>query len=183
MMSLESLLQQKKSAIVARWYDSIIESYPPDTAKFLRRQKDRFANPVAYALSEGIEGLFDELLRGIDPDRVSPFLDKIIRIRAIQEFSPSQSVAFVFLLKNVIRGELKSDIRAEPASEELLLFEARIDELALLAFDIYMQCREKIYQIKADDVRRMTFNLLRRAKMICELPEEEPDQGDNDNAI
>jgi hypothetical protein len=37
------------------------------------------------------------------PDTVSTFLDGIVRIRAVQNFAPSEAVAFIFHLKKVIR--------------------------------------------------------------------------------
>ncbi|TSA12734.1 MAG: hypothetical protein D4R73_02045 [Deltaproteobacteria bacterium] len=180
-MTLESLLSQKKSAIVKKWFNAILETYPAETAKFLSSQKDQFANPVGSTVSHEIENIFQELLQaqGFDREKVSPFLDKIIRIRAIQEFSPSQAVAFVFFLKKVIREVLAFDIQKNQLSEELLALEARIDDLALLSFDIYMKCREKLYELKANDVINGTYLLLKRARLICETPEPGSDHKDD----
>jgi hypothetical protein len=47
--------------------------------------------------------------------------------------------------------------------------------MALLSFDVYMKCKERIYEIKADEVKRMTFRLIQRANLICEVPD--PDLG------
>jgi hypothetical protein len=180
-ITLESLLSQKKSAIVKKWFNAILETYPAETAKFLSSQKDQFANPVGSTVSHEIENIFQELLQaqGFDREKVSPFLDKIIRIRAIQEFSPSQAVAFVFFLKKVIREVLAFDIQKNQLSEELLALEARIDDLALLSFDIYMKCREKLYELKANDVINGTYLLLKRARLICETPEPGSDHKDD----
>jgi hypothetical protein len=180
-ITLESLLLQKKSAIVKKWFNAILETYPAETAKFLSSQKNQFANPVGSTVSHEIENIFQELLQaqGIDREKVSPFLDKIIRIRAIQEFSPSQAVAFVFFLKKVIREVLAFDIQKNQLSEELLALEARIDDLALLSFDIYMKCREKLYELKANDVINGTYLLLKRARLICETPEPGSDHKDD----
>ncbi len=113
-------------------------------------------------------------------DRVSVFLDTIIRIRAIQEFTPSQAVSFVFFLKKIIRDELATgDPRQHSLSDELTLLENQIDSLGLLAFDIFMRCREKLYDIKANEMKNMTFRLLQKANLICEKPGEEPDISDS----
>jgi hypothetical protein len=174
-MNFKDLLLEKKSAILKRWFDVILESYPADTSNFLKKQKNRFANPVGYTISQGIEGLFGEILQGIDSEKVSPFLDNIIRIKAIQDFTPSQAISFIFLLKKVIREKLGSEVRENRISEELLTFESKIDDLALLSFDIYMKCREKVYELKANEVRNMTFRLLKKANLIYEIQEEKPD--------
>ena len=50
--------------------------------------------------------------------------------------------------------------------DELTAFENRIDHLSLLAFDLYVGCREKIYEIKANEVKRKYFKLLDRSGFI-----------------
>ncbi len=178
-MNLKDLLLEKKSAILKRWFNMILEIYPSDTSNFLKKQKNCFANPVGYNISQGINGVFDELLNEADTDKVSPFLDNIIRIKAVQDFFPSQAMSFIFLLKKAIRESLGNNlgnkIHGTHISEELLLFESKIDDLALLSFDIYMKCREKVYELKANEARNMTSRLLQKANLIYEIQEEKPD--------
>lgn len=175
---------KKRSAILQRWFDVIVETYPVDTSSFLKSQQDRFANPVGAAISQGIEGIFDEILhQGMDTEKVSAFLDNIIRIRAVQDFSPSDALAFIFLLKKVVREEIKKELHESHIADELLTFESNIDDLALLSFDIYMKCREKVYEIKANEAKNGTFRLLQRANLICDPElnsgqEHEPDSGE-----
>ena len=165
-MKLENLLSEKRSVILKKWFYLILETYPADTSKFLKNEKNRFTNPVGYTISKEIEAIYEELLHGMDSDKIFPLLDNIIRIRAIQSFSPSQAIVFTFLLKKAIREELESEIRENCIFEELLEFESRIDKLALLSFDIYMKCREKLYEIRAEEVRNRSFRLLERANLI-----------------
>ncbi len=173
-MKLENLLSEKSSAIVDRWLKSTLETYPAGTQRFLKKQKDPFANPVRHTISTELENIYRELLQGLDRKRVSPFLDGIIRIRAVQDFSPSQAIFFIFLLKKVIRGVLQKEIRENQLSDELLAFESKIDELALIAFDVYMKRREKIYELKAKEAKSHVSRLLERAGLIAEIPEWEP---------
>ncbi len=166
--NLKQQLTEKKSAILKRWFTMIADTYQSDTSNFLKKQKAQFTNPVGYTLAEGIEGLFDGLIKGMLPDDVSRFLDSIVRIRAIQDFSPSDAVSFIFQLKRVVRQELGSEVLQQPGiNEELTALESSIDDLALFAFDLYMKCREKIYELKANEARNMTFRLLQQAKLIA----------------
>ena len=164
-MELKNFLSEKRTVILKKWFDLILDTYPAETARFLLNEKDPFANPVGSTIHEGLEGIYKEFLHDhdIDSDNVSPFLDSIIRIRAIQDFAPSQAIAFLFPLKKIIREELKSDMQRDLISDELLILDSKIDALALLAFDIYMKCREKIYELKANELRNWTFHLLKRA--------------------
>jgi len=174
-MKLKDLLSERKTAIVKKWFDLILQDYPADATHFFKEQKNRFANPVGHTISQGIGELFDELVHGPDFDKVYSSLDDIIKIKAVQDFSPSQALSFIFLLKKVIREEMKREIRENQFSDELTSLESGIDKMALLAFDIYMKCRERIYEIKADEVRRITFRLLQKAKLVCEIKEEDLD--------
>ena len=44
-----------------------------------------------------------------------------------------------------------------------------------------MKCREKIYEIKANEVKRSTFRLLQMANLINDTDGEEPDLKGNIN--
>ncbi|WP_088553239.1 RsbRD N-terminal domain-containing protein [Calderihabitans maritimus] len=178
-MKLENFLLQKKGAILKRWFDLLLEAYPDETVRFLKGEKNPFTNPVGHTIHQGIAGLYEGLLQGLDQDKTYTFLDNIIRIRAVQDFSPSQAVAFIFLLKKVIREELESEIRESRVSaEELLKFESKIDELALLSFDIYMECREKICDVRINETKNRLYRLLQKANLMVDYSEEEPDLQD-----
>jgi len=178
-MDLKSLLREKKVSIVNKWFEMILESYSAETSKFFRDRSKRFANPVGSTIYQSIESLFEEILDDKSvPERLSLFLDNIIRIRAIQDFSASQAVAFIFSIKDIIRNEIAIATRSDKALPESLLAElremdAKIDALALMSFDIFMQCREKLYEIKANEARNMTYRLLQQAKIITESPVKE----------
>ena len=170
-MNIERLLIEKKSVILERWYHLILESYPPETGRFIKENKDRFDNPVAYEFRQGIEGIYEALVHGMDRDSICSFLDRIMSIRAIQEFPPSAAVAFIFLLKKAIRNTLEKEILEDGIPHELIERESRIDGLALLCFDIYMKRREKIYEIKVNEIKNRASGLLRKACAKVEMEE------------
>lgn len=169
-MKLENLLLQKRPAILERWLDLLFETYPAESSNFLKRKKGRFINPVGDTITQEMGSLYDELLLGWDPEKISIFLDKIVRIRAVQEFSPSKALAFIYQLKHVVREEVEQEVRNEGIQEKLADFEARIDDLALLGFDLYVKCREKIFELRANEIKDRAYMLLKRANMICETP-------------
>jgi hypothetical protein len=180
-MRLESILEQKKASILKKWFEVIVQTYPAETSKFLKTQKDPFANPVGGTFSRGLNALFEELLKELDYETVTAFLDPIIRTRAVQDFTPSQAVAFIFSLKKVIRETLTKEIREGRFLDELFLFESKIDELALIGFNIFMKCREKVYQLKANEIRSKTFRAFERAGLISRTSEEGSDVKESTN--
>lgn len=174
-MSLEKLINDRKTALLSRWFDLSIASYPEETVQFLKSKKNRFANPVGYILSQELTPILEGLLQGVAVESMRPFLDNIIRIRAVQEFAPSRALQFVFSLKEVLREGLAEEIRENRLEQELLELESRIDAVALQAFDIFMLCREKISDLKAGEMNKRTVGLLKRAGLIVgDLPEAGP---------
>ena len=159
-MTLKDLLIQRQDKIVERWFNLIVTTYPPETARFLKREKDRFSNPVGNTTLQGLRNIYEELLEN-NTAKLPEALDSIIRIRSVQDFTASEAVAFTFRLKDIIRKELAGKMReGRPADaqsrlhEELHAFETRIDELSLLAFNIYMKCREKLYEIQTNEIKK-----------------------------
>jgi len=141
---------EKKNAVVAAWLARVIEDYSESSARFFRDEKDPFRNPIGDAFRRGLPVLFDQLVGPMDPARLTPALEEIIRIRAVQDFTASQALTFIFQLKSVLREQLGD---RPPEIEE------RIDEMALLAFDLYQQCREQLSEIKVNEIKKRYFLL------------------------
>ena len=168
-MSIDKILAEKRSKIIKKWRNAVIKSYPEDGQGFLKREKSQFANPVGLTISTEIETLYDEIISGDNMEKISSCLDSIIRIRAVQDFKPSQAVAFVLQLKQIIKEELGND-----HSDEMRILDNRIDEVTLLAFDIYSACRQKISEIRVNEVKSQVGKLLERANLISKIPEQRP---------
>ena len=169
-MKLEDFLSENRAEIADRWSSLVLETYPLDAQRFLKKQKDPFANPVGTTLRKQIQELYGLLLGEIDPQELAPILDGIVRIRAVQDFNPSQAVVFVFLLKKVVREELEKEIQEHHLADDVQRFESKLDEVALLAFDVYMKCKEKLYEIRAMEAKSQVSRLLKRAGLICDIP-------------
>jgi hypothetical protein len=180
-MKLEELLSQRATRILKRWGALVFDTYPSDAQRFLTKQKDTFANPVGSTLTREMENFFREFLGAADPEKLAHALDGMIRIRAIQEFSPSGAVGFIFLLKKIIREEAEQEVREHriPA-KELLALESRLDDAALAGFDVYMRCKEKVYEIRAREAQNHVSGLLRRAGLIADIPAWDSEEKNDD---
>lgn len=175
--SIDSLLSQNKTAIVERWLTSILESYPAETSRFLARQRDPIANPVGQTFARELGPVFDALLASPEVERaaIEPHLDPIVRIRAVQDYTASDALAFVFELKRVVRAELAGAPEAQEQAAALLEFDGRVDKLALIAFEIYLGCKKKMYEIRVDEMKRQTNKLLERMNRV---PRREAGEGE-----
>ena len=171
-MELAALLEKKKEAIVNAWFEQVIQTYAPDTAIFYQNQKDAFLNPVGSTTRRSLTKLFDLLIK---PGEESPqeIIDPLIRIRAVQNFTPSRAVGFVFLLKPILRTHFKKSGK-KISADAIMDLESRIDTLALIAFDVFMRCREKIYSMKTNVERDKIYKAFARAGLIKEVSADEP---------
>lgn len=151
---LEALAQNQRR-ITERWLEETLGSYPSQVTGFLLQEKDRFRNPVGQTFRAGLPALLAELVGEMNPGRLRAVLDGMVRIRAVQDFSASQAVAFPFLLKRVLREELGEEIRSD--AEGMSRLEGRIDQMALVAFDLFTECRAQLSEIQAREARRRVY--------------------------
>lgn len=180
MKSLSDLLLEHKDDIVDGWLKQTLASYCTDTALFLQREDNRFANPVGNTLRIGIEKIFEALLEDSDSEKVCSQLNEIIKIRAVQDLTPSRAISFVFDLKKIIRSVLKKELRASEIRSALEAFETRIDQVALFAFDIFVRCREQLYALRVDEVKRSVSTVFKRLERSGSPWDPNLDKSDNE---
>ena len=82
--------------------------------------------------------------------------EELIKIRAVQDFSPSEALSFLFDLKKIIRTELKNSNQKGDIFLETCMFDEKLDTLFVLAFDLYNNCRMKIHEIKIAEIKSRT---------------------------
>lgn len=171
-MSSAQSLAAKKQEILNSWFQTTVDSYPAETARFIKNQNDPFANPVGQTTYRSLDTLVDALATDAGREVMAKALDPILRIRAVQSFTPSKATSFVFSLKRILRQHLPGDGR--DAGVDMNDLDRQIDEMAMAAFDIYVACREKIYELKATESRKQFFGSLKRAGLIDETEADGP---------
>jgi hypothetical protein len=164
-MSLKNFLAEKRSAILDGWLKKALEVYPAESRGFFRNAQDPFSNPIGSTLRGGMEQVYQTVLQPPDRDQARSVLDPIIRIRAVQNLSPSQAVSFIPLLKESIAAAMGNRTLERVSFAEWTALNQKIDWLTLQAFDIYMECREKMHYLKMKEFKN------RVGKMREEGPE------------
>jgi len=148
---LKEILLTNKEKILSLWIDRTLSSYI--ASGFFKSSGDRFANPVGANIREGLTRLFEQMLDKAGPEKMLAPLDQVIRIRAVQEFSPSQAVAPILELKWVVRQVLTAGKKKRPPAVELDNFDCDVDKMGLLAFDLYTECREQLYKNRVHEIK------------------------------
>jgi len=151
-----------RPAIRERWEELILQTYPEGGARYFKKDNDPFRNPVGATVRSATKVLFDGLLAGDDSPEFGEALDRLVRMRSVQEFSPGAAVGFVLLLKQAVIDTLGED-GAREHQAWLLELHARVDRLVLRSVDVYVACREQIHEIRTRDALARTYSLLRQA--------------------
>jgi hypothetical protein len=150
-MDLAEAFRNHEKKIVGLWVDYTLSSYK--SSKFFRKEGDKFANPVGGTTREALESLFVLLSKNEDPQTFVEPLEKIMQIRAVQEFVPSLAVSPIHAVKHITRDILAADKDRCELVNELYDFEFAVDMAVLAAFDIYMECRERLYSVRIAEIK------------------------------
>ncbi|MDF1577495.1 MAG: RsbRD N-terminal domain-containing protein [Desulfurivibrionaceae bacterium] len=180
-MKILQLLIEKEEVIVKRWLKQVLAAFSADANRFLANQSDRFANPLGHNFSTGLTGLYRNL-RSEEPGDITEILEQLMKVRAVQaEDTPAESLAFIFALKIIIREECRKEWSPELDAEWPELA-ARVDRLALHAFDLYMACRERLYQVRIREMQRGNHHLTDNMKCPSAMVREDMQgkQAEND---
>ena len=133
--------------IVEKWIEQLANAHPRQSAALYAPQPDPFRNPVGYAVRMSLSQLWEQLLGEMKPEVIDQALDTILRIRAVQDLSPSEAVGFV--------DQLRPLLRQWPIPMDQALLDVRINQLALAASKKYMQCREQIAAVRLHEAERL----------------------------
>ncbi len=181
-LKAERILKARQGAIFKNLREKVYQTFPPETVRFLEKETDRFENPLGYRLEEGLKGLVAQLAGDLVWEKVDYYLDRIVKIEAVQSRRPSEALAFLFYLKSAVREEAGEEILREFGPEALLEVEDRIDAMMLRAFNHYMQAREKLNEIKFQEWKSRLYLLLKRAGYLYDEREGSlpPEAGHNE---
>jgi hypothetical protein len=174
-MALRERLLEAKAALTRRWFNKILGTYPRDRRVHLAEHSDRFTNPVGHSLATATEALVAAVLERSAPEVMCAHLEEIIKIRSLQEYAPSEAVAFTLLLKDAIREELDASVDDPEVRADLREVDMLIDQLMLFAFDIYTKCREQMYELRVNEIKRQVAGVLRREGLCIDDPGPVPD--------
>jgi len=164
-MHLKQELEKNKKLFINKWFQATIDTYPAQTAKVLGKDSNRFDNPVGSVTRETIENVFNLIINDFNEEILEKELDPVIRIRAVQSFSASEAVSFVFALKDIGENILDAEL--------WIGFYKLVDKIALAAFNKFMKCKEEIFLLKATESKRRVHRAFERAGLVVELTEKE----------
>ena len=158
--SLGLLIENNKDWILEKWLSSRLSLFSNQKQSLIKTQMDPFQNPIRHEILGGLKMILENF--EAESEKFNEAIEKICRVMAIQEFSPSKAIALFYELKVII---LDREEKTEHTlnSKEFIEFNSNIEKMTLKAFDCYCSHREKIYQLKVDESKKKAYMLIKKA--------------------
>ncbi len=154
-MDINKLLIDSRELILTEWINSVFDSYPVESGKFLKNGKNQFANPVGFNLARELENLFELILdrSSTNWEEINKALNGFLKIRVVQDFEPSITINFFLNLKKIIFSKIDGQINYPEDIYKLINLFDFIDSVALEAVNIFVSLKSKIFEIKANELK------------------------------
>ncbi len=152
-MSFAEFLHENETAILSRWTDVVLSTYPAEARSFLEG-KYRFANPLGYNLTQGLRRIYRRL-RG-EEDDADAYLEQMMKIMAVQDRAPSEALSLLFDLKGLVADRAEGQDAAEMSA-----WFAGVDAMALRGFDLYAESRERLFKARLREINSGNYLLTR----------------------
>jgi hypothetical protein len=153
-MEANQYLEKARDSILDEWRTRTLDADP--NGKYLRKANlGPFTNPLGHTVTKEIEVIFDGILGQGDSSLIEAALDGIIRIKAVQGTSASEALSFLRIGREIFRRECtKGQVLDSATMTEI---ENTFEDILFRGFDIYMGCREQLWNIKMDELKRNNY--------------------------
>lgn len=177
-MNAREIFRSHKDEVLRLWTEAVFATYPFETTGFLRTKEDPFGNPVGAMTKQAAGALYDAATGEhiLDMDSLKSDLERFVKLRAVQQFAPSQGLGVFCLMKPILRQRVLPQLAAQGGLEDYLEAESRLDSLTLLAFDIYTAARETLAESRIKEIRNQHAQLARWAQKLEGGPPDTADK-------
>lgn len=140
----ERIIRENRETILKRWLEFGLDLFSGKMAP---------GTPISEALADGMGMMLDGFAE--DGERFREGVSRVTRILAVHPFRPSRSLSLFRELRSILQETGGSEGDAQFCTE-------RIEGMLFEAFDLFMEHRETIYQLKVEESRSKMHMLLRR---------------------
>ncbi len=151
-------IKANKFNIIKDLQDELFSGFSFETQEHLNNP-DPFLNPVGSSVRIMLETVFDQVTGEMDNNKIFSSLDDYCKIMALQELRPSRALGFLLSLRRLINNGTGSGAEQKISPGEINMLEDRINDILLRSFDIYMECRENIFIIRVNELKKRTFRV------------------------
>jgi rsbT co-antagonist protein RsbR len=134
----------------------------------LREQSREFLGLITQAAAKDGMGGID----GPTWQPVRDLLGEISRSRAVQGFSPSETAAFVFSLKQPLFDVLRQELEGQPATlmEEFWAASTVLDRMGLYTTEVFQKGREEVISRQQEEMLELSTPVVKLWDGVLALP-------------
>jgi rsbT co-antagonist protein RsbR len=159
------MLREQRSEIVPRWVNAVAGSARGRiTPAELQRELEPIFDQLVLALESQS---FD--IRTEPYNEVRALLGEVSGSRARLGFSPSETAASVFALKQIALDVTRTDQSADETAELFRLSKV-LDDLGLFTFESYAETRERIITAQAEELLELSTPVVKLWDGIVAVP-------------
>ncbi|MCL1915989.1 MAG: RsbRD N-terminal domain-containing protein [Desulfovibrionaceae bacterium] len=165
-MSIKNLLTEYRERIIAEWLTEVERGYPLSSSGYLRATSHPFLNPAGLRHREAVEAMLDYLRNETAREDLTCALEELMRVRAVQDSTPEAGFALIYALKHILHRICGPELEEQAKNaglEEFLRLEKTLDGLMLLALDAYVRCRDKVAELRVEELKRRHSQIFRLA--------------------
>lgn len=153
--TLQAYLAEKKETIIRQWLARTADGSADAPPAVPLQERDRFHNPAAFMLTEGLSSLFDDVMRGNAGPESAEALDAVLRVLILQTPDRDAACSFASALNDIVRAETRG--RPDLDSSSLDDLQRQTDALVREAARSWERCREQIGRIREYEIQRFLF--------------------------
>jgi hypothetical protein len=165
-ISVRKLIEKQRTTVEQEFLKVLLPDHTNLAVFPVAETRDPFCDPVRATFDTCGPKLVKWALDGGSVEEAQESLMSIIRIKSLQSPIPSETIAFLPALKGILRNMILTKIKEHDREELLALVESRIDRLLLIALDCYVQCYDKINQIRISEARAERDRLLKLVRVM-----------------
>jgi rsbT co-antagonist protein RsbR len=171
-LDASKIFQKKKQQILETWIKNQLanDALREDliSSEEARTQSEELLDALVNRLRAEKEGA--SLADGFDP--VLEYLETLSITRARKGYSPRETGAFLFSLKNALLKTLSEEIKDDPKGlyEESQKINNLMDDLTIASFETFIKGREEVILRQTDEIAEISTPVIRMWDGILALP-------------
>ena len=169
MMRLATILERHEKDVLNEWVDQQLAA--------VTRRRDLVNDQELREDSRRFLAIFRQAAqneRGVDDDwsEARAFLEDLSRTRARQGFSPSETAAFVFSLKQPLFARLRQELGRDPdaLAGEMWGMSVALDRLGLYTTEVFQKSREEVIVHQQREMLELSTPVVQLWQGVLGLP-------------
>jgi rsbT co-antagonist protein RsbR len=161
-MSLGEVLSGRRDAVLARWVALVVDKV---RGRLTEKEIEAELAPIYDCTTASLDETASTAERASAAEEARAHLAELSRDRARQGFTPTETAASVFALKDAVFDEIADGDRAD-----FIGFSRVVDDLGLFTFESYVVARDTIISDQAEQLLELSTPVVKLWEGVVAVP-------------